>query len=85
MEIKEEVSAGQLITVGEITMLPIIRTAVVCQEVNPGVAGYGSKGLVGIVVVSPKGQYAIDIAGEEVPLEQYAEEVPEVKELLQSR
>ncbi len=85
MEAKEEVSAGQLITVGEITMLPIIRTAVVCQKVNPGVAGYGYKGLVGIVVVSPKGQYAIDVAGEEVPLERYAEEVPEVKELLQSR
>ena len=83
METKE-VSAGQYITVGEITLLPIIRTSVISRSVNQGVVCSGSKSLIGIVVVSPKRKYAINMDGEEVPVEQYAEQVPEVKELLKS-
>jgi len=46
---------------------------------------FGSKDIVGIVVVSPKGKRAINVAGEEVPLDQYIEQIPEVKELLQNK
>ena len=38
----------------------------------------------GIVVASPKWKGAINVDGEEVPVEQYAEQVPEVKEVLES-
>ena len=81
----EEMSAGQCITVGELTLLPIIRTYVSCRSVNSGIVCSGSKDIVGIVVVSPKGKHAINVAGEEVPLEQYMEQIPEVKELLQNK
>ena len=84
MEIKG-LSAGQQITVGEITILPIIRTFMVCRSVKTVIAGAGEKSVAGIVVISPKRQYAINTAGEEVPLEQYAEDVPEVRELLKNR
>ena len=84
MEIKR-VSAGQKITVGEITILPIIQTFMVCRSVKTVIAGAGEKSVTGLVVISPKGRYAINIAGEEVPLEQYAEDVPEVRELLEKR
>jgi len=80
----EKVSAGQCITVGEITLLPITQTSISCQTVNSGIICSGSKNLLGIVVISPKWKGAINVAGEEVPVAQYMEQVPEIKELLQS-
>ena len=78
----EEIRVGQHITVGEITLLPIIRTSVTCRNVNRGIVCLGSKSMVGIVVVSPEEKRAISINGEEVPVHQYMEQVPELKELL---
>jgi hypothetical protein len=80
----QKVSAGQRITVGGITLLPIINTSVHCWNIERGIVGYGSKTLDGIVVVSEKWTGAINIAGEEVPVERYTEKVPEVKELLKN-
>jgi len=79
----EKVNAGQYITIGEITLLPIIRTYISCRNVDNSILCSGSKNLVGIVVVSPKWKRAINVAGEEVPIDQYMEQVPELKELLQ--
>ena len=81
---KEEISTGQLITVGELTLLPIIRTYMSCQKVNKGIACFGSKAPIGIIVISPSWRRALNITGEEVPLDQYIEQVPEVKELLRN-
>ena len=81
----EKVIAGEHITVGETTLLPIIRTSVSCRGVNRGVVCAGFKNLVGIVAISPEWKCAINVDGEEVAVEQYAEQVPEVKELLESR
>lgn len=83
MEI-EKMSAGQYIIVGELTLLPIIHTYMSCRNVNHGIVCSGSKNLVGIVVISPKCRRAINVDGEEVPVKQYVEMVPEVRELLQS-
>ena len=79
---KEEISAGTYIRVGGITLVPILRTAVVCLSGRRGVTGFGTREVVGIVVISPPGNHAISISGEEVPIEEYASQVPEVKELL---
>lgn len=83
MEI-ERVIAGEYITVGEIRLLPIVRTSVNCREGIGGVVCSGFKNLVGIVVISPEWKCAMNVDGEEVAVEQYAEKVPEVRELLQS-
>ena len=64
----EEVKAGQPIRVGEITLVPIERTFVSCVGVAGGAVVRGSKGIAGIVVVSSKTKYTIDLTGEEVPL-----------------
>ena len=80
----QKVSAGERITIGGITLLPIINTSVHCWNAKMGIAGYGSKALDGIVVVSEKWTGAMNVAGEEVPVERYAEKVPEVKELLEN-
>ena len=79
----EEVSAGKPITVGETMLLPIVRTSISCRKVNSGIVCFGSKNPVGIVIISPKGKSAINVAGEEVPIDQYTEQVAALKELLQ--
>lgn len=78
----EVIRVAQHITVGEITLFPIIRTSVSCRNGNSGIVCSGSKNLVGIVVVSPKEKRAINVNGEEVPFAQYMKYVPALKELL---
>ena len=78
----EEVKAGQPIRVGEITLVPIERTFVSCVGMEGGAVVRGSKGLAGIVVVSGKNRYAIDLTGEEVPVNRYLKQVPELARLL---
>ena len=80
----DEVKAGQPIRVREITLVPIERTFVSCGGMEGGVVVRGSKGLVGIVVVSGKNRYAIDLTGEEVPMDCYLKQVPELARLLDS-
>ena len=78
----EEVKAGQPVRVGAVTLVPIERTFASCVGMEGGVVGRGSKGLVGIVVVSGKNRYAIDLTGEEVPMDHYLKQVPELARLL---
>ena len=80
MEI-ESLSAGQPMTVGELTILPIIRIYIGCQNTDHLIVGSASKKPVAILVISPKKKRALNLDGEEVPLDQYAE-VPEVKKLI---
>jgi uncharacterized spore protein YtfJ len=79
----ESLSAGQPITVGELTILPIIRVYIGCQNTDFLIVGSASKRPVAIVVISPQEKHALNLDGEEVPLEQYAE-VREVKKLLEN-
>ena len=78
----EEVKAGHPTTVGEITLVPIERTFVSCVGMESGTVVQGSKGLAGIVIVSGKSRYAIDLTGEEVPMDHYLKQVPELARLL---
>jgi hypothetical protein len=55
---------------------------VTCRNVSSGIVCTAWKNPVGIVVVSPEEKRAISINGEEVPVHQYMEQVPELKELL---
>jgi hypothetical protein len=56
-----------------------------CRNINNGIACYGLKIPIGIIVTSPNCQRALNMTGEDVPLDQYLEQVPEIKELLQSK
>jgi len=67
----EELKAGQPIRVGEITLVPIERTFVSCVGMEGGVVVRGWKTLAGIVVVSGKNRYAMDLTGEEVPMDRF--------------
>ena len=49
-----------------------------------GIVCSGSKNPIAMVVVTPEWQRAINLAGEEIPIAQYLEELPKLKELLRS-
>jgi len=65
------------VKIGEITLLPIVRTFAACRRGRTGIVGWGTKELIGIVTSSPEGKRAMDRYGKEVPLSRYAEWVPE--------
>lgn len=79
---KEEISAGELITVGQVTLLPILRTVAHCRMGSRGIIGSGSRDVLGVVVLSPAGQRAISVSGESVPVEDYVSLVPDIGEFL---
>ena len=79
---KEEISAGERIIVGQVTLLPVIRTVAHCRKGSRGIIGSGSREVLGVVVLSPEGPHAINVSGESVPVEDYAAQVPEIEELL---
>ena len=78
----EDVRAGQPIRVREITLVPIERAFVSCVAMEGGAVVRGSKGIAGIVVISGKTRYAIDLTGDEVPMDRYLKQVPELAGLL---
>ena len=78
----EEVKAGQPIRVGEITLVPIECSFVSWVGMEGGAVVRGSKGLAGIVVVSGENMYAIDLTGEEVPMDRYLKQVPELARIV---
>lgn len=78
----EEVRAGKPITVGAATLIPIERTCVSGAGTQAGAVFSASKGVAGIVVSVGKNRYALDLTGEQVPMEEYLSQVPELAPLL---
>ena len=81
MEKKEIVVEG-VVTIGEVTLLPIVRTCVNVHRVGKGAMCSVSKHPLGVVIVSPQGRRALNLAGEEVPVEHYLELAPALRDLL---
>ncbi len=78
----EEVKAEQPIWVGDIRLVPMESTFVSWAGMEGGAVVRGSKGLAGVVVVSGKNRYAIDLTGEEVPMNQHLKQVSELARLV---
>jgi len=78
----KKVIAGDCLTVGTVKLIPIVKTVARCRSYGPGITGFGSSDVLGIVVLSDEGTHAIDISGERVPLEHYLELVPELAGIL---
>jgi len=79
----EEITAGQPIKVGDITLVPIIRAFVSCAGVEPGIVVHGSKSPTGIVVFSKEDKYAMNLTGKRMPIDQYLQQVPGLAEVLE--
>ena len=79
----KKVIAGDCLTVGTVKLVPIIKTVARCRNYGPGVTGFGSSDILGIVVLSAEGAYALNVSGERIPVGHYLELVPELAEILQ--
>ena len=80
---KQKVTAGKHIILDQVTLVPVLRTTVCGYNGKHGITGFGSKEVIGVVVVSPAGIRAIDISGEEVPVKEYLRLMPDLAEVLE--
>jgi hypothetical protein len=81
---KEKVEIGDPITVGEITIIPVIELSIKCRFSKKYFSYFGKKQPTSIVVVSPSGKWALRVSGEEVPLDQFIQDTPGMKEVLET-
>ena len=82
MEKKEEVVIETPVTVGGVTLIPLVRVSLNCWHGNGGVSYFGVKQPIDVVVISPSEKRAFRITGEEVSLDRLILEVPDIKEIL---
>ena len=79
---KKEVEIGNPVTIAGVTLIPVIKVSLNYWRRNGDISFFGAKQPIGVVVVSPSAKRAFRITGEEVPLDQFIQEVPRIKEVL---
>jgi uncharacterized spore protein YtfJ len=80
---KKEIEIGSPVTVAGVTLIPLIKVSLNCWRRNGSLSFFGAKQPIGVVVVSPSAKRAFRITGEEVPLDQFIQEVPSIREELE--
>ena len=80
---KKEVRIGNSVTVAGVTVIPVVEVSLNYRHGNRSISFLGVKQPVSVVVVSPSARRAFRITGEEVPLDQLMQEVPDIKEILE--
>jgi len=80
---KKEVEIGNPVTVAGVTLIPVVKVSLNYWRGNGSVSFFSVKKPIGVVVVSPSAKRAFRITGEEVPLDQFIQEVPGIKEVLE--
>ncbi len=80
---KKEVEIGSPVTVAGVTLIPLIKVSLNYWRRNGSLSFLGVKQPIGVVIVSPSAKRAFRITGEEVPLDQFIQEVPGIKEVLE--
>ena len=79
---KKEVKVGNPVTVAGVTLIPVVEVSLNGWHGKSGISFYGIKRTVGVVLLSPPLKKAFRVTGEEVPLDQFIQEIPSVKEIL---
>lgn len=80
---EKEIEIGSPVTVAGVTLIPVIKVSLNYWRGNGSLSFFGVKQPIGMVVVSPSGKRALRITGQEVPLDQFIQEVPGMKEVLE--
>ncbi len=80
---KQEVGIDNPVEVAGVTLLPVVKVSLNYWHVNGGVSFFGVKQAVAVVVVHPTAKRAFRITGEEVSLNQFMQEFPSTKEILE--
>ena len=80
---EKEIEIGSPVTVDGVTLIPVIKVSLNYWRRNGNLSFFGAKQPIGVVVVSPSAKRAFRITGEEVPLDQFIQEVPGIREELE--
>ena len=78
----KETRVGKPVAVGDITIVPLERVSVHHAGGKGRVSVFVSREPIGVVVTSPRGQQAISVSGEEVPLATYIQDIEGLQEVL---
>ena len=79
-----EVRVGEPVVIGEVTIVPLERVSVYRDSGKNRLSVYISKEPVGVMISSPEGKWAVDIYGEQMPLEAYIQEIHGLREVWDS-
>lgn len=74
---------GRPIAIAETTLIPVIKSSLNCQSSGNTIFFSGVKQPVSIVVASPSAKKAFEITGQEIPLDQLIQEVPDLIQILE--
>ena len=81
---KEEVEIGNPITIGGVTLIPVVELSLTYWCGGGRFSCFGTKQPASIVVVNSSGKRAFRASGEEVPLDQFIQETPGIREVLET-
>jgi uncharacterized spore protein YtfJ len=82
MEKTKRIDIGTPVKVAGVTIIPVSQISYKSWHGKRGIAFYGSKKPVNIIVITPTSKKAFRINGEETDLERLAGEIPGVAEVL---
>ena len=74
---------GSPIAIAETILIPVIKSSLNCQSSGNTIFFSGVKKPVSIVVASPSANKAFEITGQEIPLDQLIQEVPDLIQILE--
>ena len=79
---KKRVGADTPVAVAGVTLIPVTEVILNCWPAKKGISFLGMKRPLGVIMISPSWQKAFRISGEEIPVEQFIQEVPGIKQVL---
>lgn len=82
---KAKVHPGKPITIGEVTIIPLVRVCISHGTSRGRLSLYATKEAVAIVVTRAGEVYALNTLGEPLSLEACIQQAPELKQVLDSR
>ncbi len=80
---KQEVVVGHPVAAGGVTVIPVVKVSLSYWHGKGGISFFSARRPVGLVVVSPSARRAFRITGEEISLDQFVQEVPAIKDILE--
>ena len=79
---RKEVSIEKPLAVNGVTLIPIVEVSLNYRRGKGSISFFGIKQPIAVVVVSPSSRTAFRISGEEVPLDQLMQEIPNLRQIL---
>ena len=80
---KKEVIISDPVTVMGLTLIPVVQVALNYWYDKGGISFSGIKQPVAVVIVSPSAKRIIKISGEDITVDDFIGEVPDIKEALE--